>query len=170
MRDRRDVILAVLAGALLFCLGLLAGQSGGILPGAEAQDSGNLQDPNAPGAQPPVDPGPPDIRPEGMGRIYAATPMDSNSNNRFVAITSPVGSGESVLFVLDSKHEQLLCYRFLRNKGLSFLAARKIDYDLKINEWNDQSRFTRDEMKRLYAQHAARAAAKAVKGDKGGSE
>lgn len=166
MRDRRDVIIAVLAGALLFCLGLMAGQVGDILPGAEAQDTGNTgtQDPAGPGARP-IEPAPPELRPEGMGRIYAATPMDSNSNNRFVAITSPIGSGESVLFVLDSTQEQLLCYRFLRNKGLSFLAARKIDMDLKITEWNDQSRFTRDEMKRLQAQQAARAAAKAAKSD-----
>ena len=170
MRDRRDVVILVLAGALLFCLGFMLGQVGDILPGAEAQDTGNTgtgtgtQDPAGPGARP-IEPGPPELRPEGMGRIYAATPMDSNSNNRFVAITSPIGSGESVLFVLDSTQEQLLCYRFLRNKGLSFLAARKIDMDLKITEWNDQSRFTRDDMKRLQAQQAARAAAKAAKSD-----
>ena len=97
----------------------------------------------------------------------AVTASDSDSNNRFVAVTTPIGSGESVLFLIDSKHDQLVCYRFDRRKGLMFLAGRKIDYDLRITGYEDQSKFTRDEMKRLYEKHAAKAASKSAK-KKGG--
>jgi len=171
MRDRRDILILGLAGALLFCLGLLIGHGGGVLPPAAAQDAG-LTGPQGNGNQdgstgitinPKVD-----IRPGFEGRTVAPTASDSNSNNRFVAITTPVGSGESVLFVLDSESEQLLTYRFVRGKGLEFLAARKIDYDLRITEWNDQSRFTRDEMKNMFERQAARAAADALKNKSNG--
>ena len=89
-------------------------------------------------------------RPGLDGRAVPPTASDSNSNNRFVAVTSPVGSGESILFLIDSDHDQLLAYRFLRRKGLQFVAARKIDYDLKISSYKDLSEFTRDDMKRLW--------------------
>ena len=73
-----------------------------------------------------------------------------------------------MLFLIDSKSEHLAVYRFQRRTGLEFLAGRKIDYDLKITAWKDASQFTRDEMKRLFEQERAKAAAKAVKGKKGG--
>lgn len=171
MRDRRDYVILGLAGALLFCLGLLVGHGTGVLPEASAQDPGLSAPPGNPnqdgrgGVQ--VDPTV-DIRPGFEGRTMAPTASDSNSNNRFVAITTPVGSGESVLFVLDAKNEQLLTYRFARGKGLEFLAARKIDYDLRITEWNDQSRFTRDEMKIEFERQAARAVADAIKNKSNG--
>lgn len=172
MRDRRDFLILGLAGALLFCLGLLVGHGPGVLPEASAQDPGLSAPPGNPNGggnnggvtiDPTVD-----IRPGFEGRSVAPTASDSNSNNRFVAITTPVGSGESVLFVLDAKHEQLLTYRFVRGKGLEFLAARKIDYDLRITEWNDQSRFTRDEMKIEFERQAARAVADAIKNKSNG--
>ena len=65
-------------------------------------------------------------------------------------MTSPIGSGESILFLIDSDNDQLLAYRFLRRKGVQFVAARKIDYDLKISEYKDLSEYTRDDMKRIW--------------------
>ena len=171
MRDRRDYLIAGLAAALLFCVGILVGQSLAVLPTAHAQDSGGAQPKDStpgPGGGQGVtisrDPGLPRID----QRTYSPTASDSNSNNRFVAITCPVGSGESVLFVLDSKTEHLAVYKFQRDKGLKFVAGRKIDYDLKISEWKDISEFSRNEMRRLYDRQVAREKAEEVKGKKSG--
>jgi hypothetical protein len=171
MRDRRDYLIAALAVGLVFCLGILVGGMGdSVLPAASAQDGAfNPEQPqNVPngaantGGGITISPNP-NIRPGTEGRTVAPTASDSNSNNRFVAVTCPVGSGESVLFVLDAKTEQLTAYRFLRNKGLQFVGGRKIDYDLRITGYKDESEYTRDEMKRLFDKQLARAEAKAVK-------
>lgn len=176
MRDRRDYWIAALAAALLFVLGIVVGNGGSLLPSAGAQDTGF--DPEQPAGSPASSPGSssggglavnpnPSIRPGFDGRTSAITASDSDSNNRFVAVTAPIGSGESVLFLIDSKNDQLVVYRYERRKGLTFLAGRKIDYDLKITGYEDHSKFTRDEMKRLYHQHAARKASESAK-KKGG--
>ncbi|MHC4959809.1 MAG: hypothetical protein ACYTGN_15710 [Planctomycetota bacterium] len=189
MRDRRDYLIAAMAAALLFSIGVLAG-GGQLLPSADAQGGGAPTD-NAPGANSGGDNGtlapdqpigaPPNaastnpggggqlgpgtnIRPGFSGRGTAPTASDSDSNNRFVAVTTPVGSGESVLFLIDSKSEQVAVYRFVRRKGLEFLAARKIDYDLRVKGYGDVSDFSRDDMKRFYEKSMARAVAKAAKG------
>ncbi|MHC4932232.1 MAG: hypothetical protein ACYTGV_08595, partial [Planctomycetota bacterium] len=170
--DRRDYVIAGLAAALLFCVGVLVGQSVAVLPSAHAQDSGDTIPKNpVPGSAEAgsgvtINRGP-DL-PRIEQRTYSPTASDSDSNNRFVAITCPVGSGESVLFVLDSKTEHLAVYRFLRKKGLEFVAGRKIDYDLKISEWKDISEFSRNEMRRLYDRQVAREKAEEVKGKKSG--
>jgi len=176
MRDRRDYWIAALAAALLFMLGVAVGNGGSLLPSARAQDGGF--DPEQPAGSPANSPGSPgggisinpnpSIRPGFDSRTTAITASDSDSNNRFVAVTTPIGSGESALFLIDSKNDQLVVYRFDRRKGLMFLAGRKIDYDLRLRGYMDKSEFSRDEMKRLYEQHAARAAAKSAKAKKGG--
>jgi hypothetical protein len=169
MRDRRDYVIAALAAALLFCLGVLAGRQASVLPAAVAQDFDPEQPVNPkPGGTPPAKGGAtipvtPKVRPD-IGGTYAPTASDSDSNNRFVAVTCPIGSGESVLFLLDSESEQLAVYRYERREGLEFLAGRKIDYDLRITGYQDVSRYTRDEMKAQFDREVARAAANAVKG------
>ena len=173
MRDKRDYVIAGLAAALLFGMGLLVGQGVQVLPGATAQDGFQPDEPvdtqkgggGTPGITIQTDP----LNPSGLGgrrstTSYTAT--DSDSNNRFVAVTTPIGSGESALFLIDAKLEQLLIYRFQRNKGLEFLAGRKIDMDLKITEYRDISEFSRNELKRQYQKETAKAAAKFAK--KGG--
>ncbi|MEE8107373.1 MAG: hypothetical protein V3T86_17700 [Planctomycetota bacterium] len=158
MRDSRDYIIAALGAALVFCLGLVLGGQGvdafdvDVLPAASAQDGGTIANPGGDSSVPPGAGKEPTVnyRPGLDGRAVPPTASDSNSNNRFVAVTSPVGSGESILFLIDSEHDQLLAYRFLRRKGLQFVAARKIDYDLKISSYKDLSEFTRDDMKRLW--------------------
>lgn len=174
MRDRRDFVIAALAAALIFTAGLLVGGSGSVLPEAAAQDgnsaSGTANSGNGPGGNGPGITIGNDPLAVLRNRVTTTGPTasDSNSNNRFVAVTTPIGSGESALFLIDAETEQLAVYRFLRNKGLAFMAARKIDYDLKINEWNDRSQYTRDEMKRLYHKHRAQVAAEAAKSKKSG--
>lgn len=165
MRDRRDVVIAAMAAALLFTAGLLVGRAGDdLVPSAHAQDNtppGGINPQNPSGgitiAQDPLAPL--------KSRVTTTGPTasDSNSNNRFVAVTTPIGSGESVLFLVDSKKEQIALYQFDRNKGLKFLAARKIDYDLRIDGYQDMSEFTRSELKQEYQKQVAQGAAQVAK-------
>ena len=176
MRDRRDFVIAALAAALLFTAGLLIGGQGSVLPAADAQDSAGKTSTN------PSDTGQGQAA-TGQGLTIGRDPLaalrnritttgptasDSMSNNRFVAVTTPIGSGESALFLIDAKTEQLAVYRFLRNKGLAFMAARKIDYDLRINGYEDHSEYSREKLRREYEKQIAKTAAKKAKSGSGG--
>lgn len=168
MHDRRDRIIAALAAALCFSLGLWIGRGADLLPRAAAQDP-------APGSNPAPstnrnDPlaetrNLPELRPGFEVRTTPHTASDSDSNNRFVAVTTPIGSGESVTFVIDSEKEQLLVYRFLRNDGLRLVAARKIDMDLELSAYNDKSDFSRDELKTMRERERMKNAANESKKD-----
>lgn len=178
MRDTRDYLIAGLFAALLFCVGLLVGQQVRILPDAAAQGTNG---PGVPGGVPggipalpqipvngqePAQPTGitpnPDVRPGLEGRSVAPRPSDSNSNNRFVAVTCPTSTGESVLFLIDSVQESVCVYRFRGGQGLEHLSSRKIEYDLKVSGYKDTSEYTYDEMRELYQQQVARQAAKAT--------
>ena len=167
MRDRRDMVIAAMAAALLFTAGLLVGRSGDdIVPSANAQDTppGGLVPQNPKGAANGITIGQDPLAPlKSRVTTTGPTASDSNSNNRFVAVTTPIGSGESVLFLVDSKKEQIALYQFDRNKGLKFLAARKIDYDLMIDGYQDMSEFTRAELKKEYQKQVAQGVAQAAK-------
>jgi hypothetical protein len=170
MRDRRDYLIGGMAAALLFALGLLVGRESSFLPEAMGQGTSGVHNPNDPEAPLGGNIGggisitqQPDATPNLEGRTRSETASDSDSNNRFVAVTSPIGSGESVLFLIDSKTEQVAVYRYRRGKGLEFMAGRKIQYDLKISGYQDVSEFTHGEMKRLYHKQAADEVAKSVK-------
>jgi hypothetical protein len=167
MRDGRDYVIAALAAMLLFCVGLLLGQEMSLLPEAAAQGTGTpggvkpevpVNQPQQPGPLPP----PIDPRPGLEGRTSANRPTDSDSNNRFVAVTCPTVTGESVLFLVDSTQEQIAVYRFQAGQGLEYLASRKIEYDLKVSGYKDVSEFSYDRMRELYQQEVSRQAAKAA--------
>jgi hypothetical protein len=171
MRDRRDFVIAALAAALIFTAGLLLGGAGSVLPPANAQDNGA----NATGGAASTGTGSGITignDPLGMLRnratTTAPTASDSSSNNRFVAVTTPIGSGESALFLIDAKTEQLAVYRFVRNKGLAFLAARKIDFDLKLNGYEDHSEYSREKLRLEYEKQIAKSTAQKVKSGDGG--
>ncbi len=152
MRDARDYAIAALGAALVFCLGLLAGSGSDVLPEVGAQDTTTV----------PISPLQRNIGPR-AGVSVPRIASDSNSNNRFVAVSAPIATGDSILYVLDSKAEQLLIYRYLLGKGVQVVAARKIDYDLKMSGYKDFSEYSRDELKALFEKQRARSLAKAMK-------
>jgi hypothetical protein len=152
MRDARDYAIAALGAALVFCLGLLAGSGSDVLPEVGAQDTPTV----------PISPLQRNIGPR-AGVSVPRIASDSNSNNRFVAVSAPIATGDSILYVLDSKAEQLLIYRYLLGKGVQVVAARKIDYDLKMSGYKDFSEYSRDELKALFEKQRARSLAKAMK-------
>ena len=162
MRDRRDFVIAALAAALFFTAGLLAGGVD-VLPEAAAQDAGARGNSNTGTGSGVTITRDPLSSLRNRVTTTGPTASDSNSNNRFVAVTTPIGSGESALFLIDAEREQITVYRYTRNKGLAFLAARKIDYDLKINGYEDKSDYSRDKLRREYEKQVAKTAAKASK-------
>ena len=97
MRDRRDYVIAVMAAALLFFLGIVVGNGGSLLPAARAQDSAFDPEQTAGGGA--ANSGGSglalnsnrSIRPGFEAGPSSVTASDSNSNNRFVAVTAPIG-------------------------------------------------------------------------------
>lgn len=171
MRDSRDYLIAALAAMLLFCVGLLLGQEVRLLPDASAQGTntgtpGGVKAPPEAPVVPPLQPTGrtevPSTRPGLEGRTSASRPTDSNSNNRFVAVTCPTVTGESVLFLVDAVQEQLAVYRYQAGQGLEYLASRKIEYDLKVSGYKDVSEYSYDRMREMYQQEVSRQAAKAA--------
>ena len=69
-----------------------------------------------------------------------------------IAVTGLIGSGVSVLYVIDTEKKQLAVYNAMGGKELRFVAARRIKYDLGLKGWNDRSdgRVTVDKLKRIY--------------------
>jgi hypothetical protein len=167
MSDHRDYAIVALAGALLFCIGLLVGR-GSLLPAAGAQDESSEQEGGGaviPGIPSPIPvPDPFANRPTNPvaerleGRTVAPTASDSDSNNRFVAVTMPILGGGSILCLIDTDSERVLMYEYLRKKGLRLIAARQIDYDLRLQGYQDVSQYTRDQLRKLYEKERAKAA------------
>jgi hypothetical protein len=109
-----------------------------------------------------IQPGGPMNRARAESRTSASRPTDSDSNNRFVAVTCPTITGESVLFLIDSVQEQIAVYRYQAGQGLEYLSSRKIEYDLRVSGYRDMSEFSYEQMRDLYQQEIGRQAAKAA--------
>jgi hypothetical protein len=157
--DRRSLILGFLAGgwiatlALVFApgFGLSAARADGPTPGPQPFG------PNGPNnAGPTVNPlgGPPD--PKGFPSPGGGT---ADSNRTAIALSASVGNGESVVYFFDTESKRLLVYQYRgligHNRplaagdsgGLRLLAARHMDYDLKLESYRDLSERTRSELK-----------------------
>lgn len=98
----------------------------------------------------------------------------SDSNNRAIALSASVGGGESVVYYFDTVAQRILVYQYkgrlptsdrpLRAEdkgGLRLLAARHIDFDLRLEGYRDLSERTRNQLRSAFE------AAMAKKGSKG---
>ncbi len=84
-------------------------------------------------------------------------------NNRFIAATGSVGSGMSVLWLVDTEGKRVLVYGSSNlGKNVELRAARNIEYDLKLDWLNDDSQFSVEDMKNK-ANKAAAAPAQPAK-------
>jgi hypothetical protein len=73
-----------------------------------------------------------------------------SSNNRFIAATGSVGSGMSVLWLVDTEGKRVLVYGTNNlGKDVEFRAARNIEWDLKLEFLNDESQYQVEDLKRL---------------------
>ena len=62
-----------------------------------------------------------------------------NSNPDMIAVTGDYGNGTSVLYVIDTKSRNLAVYKSLNGNDVQLVAARKIEYDLHLDEYHDKS-------------------------------
>ncbi len=86
----------------------------------------------------------------------------SDSNNHAIALAASIGGGESAVYYFDTKSQRLLVYQYKgiiqgskpldgRDKGgLRLLAARHMDFDLKLEGYRDLSERTRAQLKKAY--------------------
>ena len=73
-----------------------------------------------------------------------------SSNNRFIAATGSVGSGMSVLWLVDTEGKRVLVYGTGNlGKNIELRAARNVEWDLKLESLNDDSQYNVEDMRRL---------------------
>jgi hypothetical protein len=83
----------------------------------------------------------------------------SDSNGKAIALAASIGSGESAVYYFDTEAKRLLVYQYRGTVGhsrplshedkggLRLLAARHIDYDLRLESYRDLSEKTRGQLK-----------------------
>jgi hypothetical protein len=92
-------------------------------------------------------------RTEALGQGYPGGTADSN--NRMIAVTGTIGSGVSVLYVIDTASGQLAIYQCRGGKSVELIAARRIEWDLKIDQFHDESLHSPDSLRKRYFGGAA---------------
>jgi hypothetical protein len=102
-------------------------------------------------------------RGEALGQGYPGGTADSN--NRMIAVTGTIGSGVSVLYVIDTVERQLAIYQCRGGKSVELVAARRIEWDLKVDQFHDESLYTPDSLRKRYY-----GGAETEEGDGGGSD
>jgi hypothetical protein len=82
------------------------------------------------------------------GSSYAGGTV--SANQRYIAATGSVGSGMSVLWIVDTEARRLVVYGTNSlGKSLELRAARNIEWDLKLDEYNDDSQYKAEDLQRL---------------------
>ena len=76
------------------------------------------------------------------------------TNNGFMAVTGSYGVGTSVLYLIDTNNQQLLVYEARGGsqsmRRLVLVGARRIDLDLQLIDYNDESEYKRADLERLF--------------------
>jgi hypothetical protein len=93
----------------------------------------------------------------------------SDSNNTAIALSASIGGGESVVYYFDTVNQRVLVYQYkgrlatsdrpLRAQdkgGLRLLAARHMDFDLRLEGYRDLSERTRSQLQSAYEATAAK--------------
>ena len=77
-----------------------------------------------------------------LSHVVTPTPLraqTSDSNSSMIAVTGNYSSGSSVLYVIDTNSRNLAVYETRNGRDLSLVAARKIEFDLKLERYHDKS-------------------------------
>ena len=162
--DRKGLLIGFLAGGWIATLVFLAapallGVSGVGLPEAAAGGGPTIPIPLPVPVPVPTGPetvGGPTLPSDGNlrdGRSIANPGMGtSDSNRRAIALSASVGSGQSVVYYFDTVANRLCVYQYSPGTrgGLRLLAARLIDYDLKLEQYRDLSEKTPEQMREAY--------------------
>jgi hypothetical protein len=120
--------------------------------GIEAVDAQGRPGPTPP--PPPPTGGPPEPVEQPPVLVYGEDGGSAASANGILAVTGSYGVGTSVLYVIDTTSKQLAVYearggsRSMRR--LTLVGARRIDLDLQLEGYNDESEFSYGELRRRF--------------------
>jgi len=88
----------------------------------------------------------------------------ADSDGRFVAVTGAVGSGTSVLWLIDTEKKRVCVYKSENGKNLVWVASRNVAYDFKVEGYHDESSLSAEELRRRWEQHSTPGEPKSEKG------
>ena len=157
--NRRGFLIGFLAGGWLATLLILAVLNFGV---SVPFKSAHAEDPPMGGSVPSQPFGPngpqlpgPTVNPIG-GELARGTPNPGNgtsdSNNKAIALAASIGGGESAVYYFDTEANRLCIYQYKGGSrgGLRLLAARYIDFDLKLESYRDLSEKSPREMREAW--------------------
>lgn len=125
-----------------------------------AQGRGTRPPSNRRIAKPPVPQRPKDEAP----LVWEADGGQAAAANGVLAVTGSYGVGTSVLYVVDTVNRQLAVYEARGgspgSRRVYLVGARRIDLDLQLLSYNDESEFGYEELRRMFERNRSGAAAK----------
>ncbi|MEZ5978011.1 MAG: hypothetical protein R3F34_07330 [Planctomycetota bacterium] len=79
----------------------------------------------------------------------------SDSNRTMIAVTGVDVTGASVLYLVDTEHKQLAVYQATggakSTQGLKLVGARRIDLDLQLVGFHDDSEYSYQDLEKQFA-------------------
>jgi hypothetical protein len=102
---------------------------------------------------------------DALGQGYPGGTADSNG--AVVAVTGTIGSGVSVLYVIDTETRHLAVYQCKGGKSIELVAARNIEWDQKIEQFHDESLYTPEKLRRQYFSEPVEGPSKGGNGSEG---
>lgn len=84
--------------------------------------------------------------------VGATSPIPRQADLGPLLVTSSLGATSAVLFVVDPDSGTVASYEATPGEtgGLRLLGARRIDYDLRLSKYRDQSEFSFSELREQY--------------------
>lgn len=83
----------------------------------------------------------------------------ADSNNQMIAVTGVDRTGASVLYLVDTEAKQLAVYQATggtsSKMGVKLIGARRLDLDLKLFGYNDQSDYPYRELQKQFSNLAS---------------
>jgi hypothetical protein len=92
--------------------------------------------------------------PEGGLPLLPPTASTADSNGDMIAVTGVDRIGDSILYLIDTKRRQIAVYQASGGsrsaRGLRLIGARRIDLDLWLYGYNDESEYSYRELEKLF--------------------
>ena len=83
----------------------------------------------------------------------------ADSNDRMIAVTGIDMTGTSILYVIDTQSRQLAVYQAnggaASMQSLKLVGARRIDLDLQLYGYNDESEYSFEDLQKKFAENRA---------------
>lgn len=83
----------------------------------------------------------------------------ADSNSQMIAVTGVDRTGASVLYLVDTQNKQLAVYQATggtsSKMGVKLIGARRLDLDLELFGFNDQSDYSYRDMQKQFAELAS---------------